>query len=94
MEKNDFDLGPSAGPGGLGADGRGVRRGAGGVAGAGVVARASRRGRGPGELERGTPLDLAATFLREGLDALGEVVGAVTTDDLLDRIFGEFCVGK
>ena len=49
---------------------------------------------GIGELERGTPLDLAATFLREALDALGEVVGAVTTDALLDRIFGEFCVGK
>jgi tRNA modification GTPase len=42
----------------------------------------------------GTPLDLVATDLREALDALGEIVGAVTTDELLDRIFGEFCVGK
>jgi tRNA modification GTPase len=32
--------------------------------------------------------------MREALDALGEIVGAVTTEDILDRIFGEFCIGK
>ncbi len=28
------------------------------------------------------------------LDELGKVVGAVYTDDVLDRIFSRFCVGK
>jgi tRNA modification GTPase len=26
--------------------------------------------------------------------ALGEITGAVTSDDLLGRIFSEFCIGK
>ena len=32
--------------------------------------------------------------LRGALEQLGEMVGAVYTDDLLDRIFSRFCVGK
>jgi tRNA modification GTPase len=32
--------------------------------------------------------------LRDALDQLGEVVGEVITDDLLDVIFSEFCIGK
>lgn len=38
--------------------------------------------------------DLLAFELREALDALGSVSGAVTTDDLLGRIFANFCIGK
>jgi tRNA modification GTPase len=38
--------------------------------------------------------DLLALELREALDALGEVTGAVTTDDLLGRVFASFCIGK
>ena len=38
--------------------------------------------------------DLVAADLREALDALGEVTGAVTTDDLLGRVFASFCIGK
>lgn len=38
--------------------------------------------------------ELIAVELREVLDALGEVVGAVYTDDILDRIFTRFCIGK
>jgi len=38
--------------------------------------------------------DLIAFELREALDALGAVCGAVTTDDLLTRIFSSFCIGK
>ena len=38
--------------------------------------------------------ELVAAEMREALDALGRVVGAVYTDDLLDQIFGRFCVGK
>jgi tRNA modification GTPase len=32
--------------------------------------------------------------MRDGLDRVGEVVGAVTTEDILNRIFSEFCIGK
>ena len=29
-----------------------------------------------------------------GLDHLGDVVGATSAEDVLDRIFSEFCIGK
>lgn len=45
-------------------------------------------------LEDGRGLELAAADAREALDALGEIVGAVTRDDILDRIFSKFCIGK
>jgi tRNA modification GTPase len=35
-----------------------------------------------------------ALALRGALDQLGEMVGAVYTNDLLDRIFSRFCIGK
>ena len=38
--------------------------------------------------------ELVALELRGTLDELGEMVGAVYTDDLLDRIFSRFCIGK
>jgi tRNA modification GTPase len=40
------------------------------------------------------PPELLALELREALEQLGEMVGAVYTDDLLDRIFSRFCIGK
>jgi tRNA modification GTPase len=40
------------------------------------------------------PPELVALDLRGALDQLGEMVGAVYTDDLLDRIFSRFCIGK
>ncbi len=39
-------------------------------------------------------LELLAIDVRESLDALGAIVGRVTTDDILNKIFGEFCIGK
>ena len=39
-------------------------------------------------------LEVTALFLRESLDSLGEIVGNVTTDDILNMIFGKFCIGK
>ena len=39
-------------------------------------------------------LEFIALDLREALDQLGEVVGEVITDDLLDVIFSQFCIGK
>ncbi|MEN6452434.1 MAG: GTPase, partial [Thermoguttaceae bacterium] len=38
--------------------------------------------------------ELAAAEVRVALEELGKVTGAVHTDDVLDRIFSRFCVGK
>jgi tRNA modification GTPase len=40
------------------------------------------------------PPELLALDLRTALEELGALVGAVYTDDLLDRIFSRFCIGK
>lgn len=40
------------------------------------------------------PPELLALELRLALDELGAMAGAVHTDDLLDRIFSRFCIGK
>jgi tRNA modification GTPase len=40
------------------------------------------------------PGELLALEVRAALDQLGEMVGAVYTDDLLDRVFSRFCIGK
>jgi tRNA modification GTPase len=45
-------------------------------------------------LEGGAPLDLVAFDLRLAVNAVGEVVGKTAVDDLLDRVFREFCLGK
>lgn len=38
--------------------------------------------------------ELVAVDLREALNYLGEITGETTTEDLLDRIFSNFCLGK
>jgi tRNA modification GTPase len=38
--------------------------------------------------------ELVAAEIRDALEELGKVVGAVYTDDILDRIFSRFCIGK
>src|SRR5262249_35115243 len=45
-------------------------------------------------LLHGGGAQLGALDLRQALDELGKVVGAVVTDDILDRIFRRFCIGK
>jgi tRNA modification GTPase len=44
--------------------------------------------------EAGTPLELLAEELRLAHDALGEITGQFTADDLLGEIFSRFCIGK
>jgi tRNA modification GTPase len=39
-------------------------------------------------------LELVALDLRIGVNAVGEIVGKTTTEDLLDSIFSQFCIGK
>ncbi|HMC12541.1 MAG TPA: hypothetical protein VKH44_14680, partial [Pirellulaceae bacterium] len=38
--------------------------------------------------------ELAAAEVRVALDELGRVIGAVYTEDILDRVFSRFCIGK
>jgi len=45
-------------------------------------------------LEQGLPLDFVSIDLRAAYEALGEVTGEAASDDLLDTIFHEFCIGK
>lgn len=45
-------------------------------------------------LRDGVPLDLVALDLRLAVQAVGEVVGQTATEDLLDSIFSQFCLGK
>jgi tRNA modification GTPase len=42
----------------------------------------------------GAPGEIVAIELRDGLAAVGEVTGESVDADLLDRIFGRFCIGK
>ena len=45
-------------------------------------------------LDAKMPPELIALDLRGSLDAVGEIVGKTTTEDILDRIFSQFCIGK
>lgn len=38
--------------------------------------------------------ELVAADLHLALDQLGQIIGVVYTDDILDQIFGQFCIGK
>ena len=58
-------------------------------------------GRARGHFERAREMlaarssfELVAEELRLGHDALGEITGGVSSDNLLGRIFGSFCIGK
>jgi tRNA modification GTPase len=37
---------------------------------------------------------ILASELRSALDYLGEIVGEFSSEDLLNHIFGQFCIGK
>jgi tRNA modification GTPase len=45
-------------------------------------------------LEAGLEAELVAIDLQEGLDALAELTGVSTPEDVLDRLFASFCIGK
>ena len=45
-------------------------------------------------LSRGESPEYAATHLDAALDALADVVGETTAEDVLRRIFSTFCIGK
>jgi tRNA modification GTPase len=45
-------------------------------------------------LRANTTLELVAMDLRIAVNAVGEIVGKTATEDLLDSIFSQFCIGK
>ena len=45
-------------------------------------------------LEASYPVDAVSLDLQEAINALGEITGEVTSDDILDAVFGGFCLGK
>ena len=46
------------------------------------------------KLASGAPSELLASDLRGVLDAYGEISGKVDNEQMLDRLFGIFCIGK
>ncbi|HEY7350116.1 MAG TPA: tRNA uridine-5-carboxymethylaminomethyl(34) synthesis GTPase MnmE [Ktedonobacterales bacterium] len=45
-------------------------------------------------LQQGLPFDFVAIDLHGAANALGEITGETATEDLLERIFHDFCLGK
>lgn len=45
-------------------------------------------------MQRSQPADLIAVDVQDAIDYMGEVTGGMTSEDVLDRIFSEFCIGK
>jgi tRNA modification GTPase len=45
-------------------------------------------------LEEGSSPEFIAFEIRSALDALGEIVGETTSEDVLNLIFEQFCIGK
>jgi tRNA modification GTPase len=46
------------------------------------------------QLQQSAAPELLAEDLRQAQNALSEITGAFTTEDLLDRVFSSFCIGK
>lgn len=44
--------------------------------------------------KRGLPAEIAGTHVQDATLALEDLLGAVSTEDVLDRVFSSFCVGK
>jgi len=47
-----------------------------------------------GSIKAGMDAECIALDMRAALDSLGEITGAISTEDILDRIFRDFCIGK
>lgn len=45
-------------------------------------------------IEEGGPMDMAAVDLATAMEALGEITGEISSEDVLDKLFSSFCVGK
>ena len=47
-----------------------------------------------GNSQSSAPAEITASGLREALSCLGEIVGKTDNEEILDRIFSKFCIGK
>ncbi|MEY3911866.1 MAG: hypothetical protein RLY37_1334, partial [Verrucomicrobiota bacterium] len=47
-----------------------------------------------GHLKAPIQTELAAAQTRAALDALGEIVGRIDNERMLDKLFASFCIGK
>ena len=45
-------------------------------------------------IDMGLPMDLISVDLKEALDSLSEITGEISSEDILDHVFGNFCVWK
>ena len=45
-------------------------------------------------LEKGMPTDVIAIFIKDILEALGEITGEEVTENIINEIFARFCLGK
>lgn len=45
-------------------------------------------------LSENVPLDMVSIDIRSAWEDLGEITGTTSTEELLDRIFADFCIGK
>ncbi|MBW2144016.1 MAG: tRNA modification GTPase [Deltaproteobacteria bacterium] len=45
-------------------------------------------------LKEDAPTEIVAVELKSGLDALGAIIGETTSEEILDSIFSQFCLGK
>ena len=46
------------------------------------------------EIEKNTSIELLSIFIKETWDLLGEIIGESYDEELLDKLFSEFCLGK
>ena len=46
------------------------------------------------EIDKKTSPEFLSVELRESLDAIGEIIGMTTPENILNRIFSNFCIGK
>lgn len=45
-------------------------------------------------IKENSALELIAMELREAMERLGEITGSVSTEEVLERVFSSFCIGK
>jgi tRNA modification GTPase len=51
-------------------------------------------GRAMAILRENRPVELLSIEMRDALDSIGSITGGISTEEILDRIFSDFCIGK
>jgi tRNA modification GTPase len=45
-------------------------------------------------LKNGKSEEFIAVDLRAAIESIGEIIGLITTEEILNNIFSKFCIGK